>query len=471
MTETAVKPTSSRPRTRRLFIILVVALTPFAVHAIWDQIEASLLARTVRELESRGEPINLRSQRSALPTAEERRAARLYAAAAELALGDARDNPDAHLRRPSVVVESSLPQPALGQRLDDLERRYVDGQAALDLLDLATPLKFGGFGEGSSDLNGSGLTELNAINAIRTDIASARRQPDVAVGGIVESIRLQRTMPAGFYEQWATARTFESLRLLLLTNVLTVPSLERLQHAYEETPNRDRAASDLQMGRARILADFWPYPPALTSWAFRLNPPPRGGLLATLSFIAVRPLVTHRFRRMLQPFEEAIAAARLPWPSKLDAADALARKYSIDPVQKTFPKPSLASRLGFFEPYLAPSNLVWGLPSAGLTVARRNVALAVLAVERYRRDHAEAVPPTLDSLVPTYVTEVPTDPFSGGAVRYLAQPDSYTIYSIDVDRKDDGGALYGPYTQRRDGVFERGVVRDAGIRVTLSAAK
>jgi hypothetical protein len=450
---------------RRIFIILVVALAPFALHAIWDQVEASLLARTVRDLELHGEPISLRDQRSALPTAEERKAARLYAAAAELAQGSARDNPDARLHRPSVVIQSSLSQPGLDARLDDLQRQYVDGQAALDLLDLATPLTFGGFGPASSDMNGGGLTELNLLNLIRADIASARRQPDLAAARVTESIRLQRTMPAGLYESWATARTFESLRLLLLTNVLTVSSLDGLQHAYEDTPNGDRAVSDLEMGRARILGDFWPYPPASTSWAFRLKPPSRSGVLATLTFVAFRPLITHRFRRMLQPFDEAIAAAKLPWPKNLDAADALARRYSIDPVQKTFPKPSFASRIGFFEPYLAPANLVWGLPSTGLTLARRNVALAILAIERYRRNHAETPPADLAALVPAYLKDVPMDPFTGTPVKYRLQRDGYVVYSVDVDRKDDGGVLYGAYTSRSDGVFDRGVARDAGIRV------
>jgi hypothetical protein len=459
-----------RTRVRRALIITVIVLIPFALHAIWDQAEASLLARSVRDLQRRGEPINLRAVRAPLPTPEERKAARLYAAAADLASAVARDNPETRLPSASAVIESSLKLPDLNARLDELERRYSDGDTALQLLDQATPLKFGGFGDHAPDLrtNGSPLEELNSLNAIRSEIASARRQTDAAVSAIVTSVRLHRTMPTLFYQQLITDRTFEALRLLFITNVVPVSELNLLRQAYEGTPDEDGAAEDLRIGRARLIGDFWPYAPELTPWALRMKPPIRSGVMETFRFVALRPFITHQFRRMLQPIDEAIAVATLPWPEKLDAADALARKYSIDPQRRTFPK-SFISQLGMFPRFLGPANLEWNLPRAGHVLARRRVALVALAVEQYRRDHAEALPPNLDALVPAYLGKVPMDPFNGHPIRFVPQRESYVVYSVDVDRKDDGGALYGAYTGRTSNVFDRGA-RDLGMRIPLTPA-
>jgi hypothetical protein len=220
----------------------------------------------------------------------------------------------------------------------------------------------------------------------------------------------------------------------------------------------------LQTARARLIGDFWPYAPDLTPWALRMKPPIRSGALATLRFVALRPWITHQFRKMLEPFDEAIATAKLPWPEKLDAADALARKYSIDPEHVNLPKSSFLSDIGMFRRYLGPANLEWYIRGAGFTVARRRVALVSLAVEQYRRDHAEALPPNLDALVPAYLSKVPMDPFSGNPIRFVPQRDSYSVYSVDVNTKDDGGALYGPYSG--GGRFDPGA-RDLGIRVPL----
>ena len=458
-----------RPRVRRALIIAVIALLPFALHAVWDQAEASQLARTVRDLDRRGEPINLKTLRAPLPTAEERRAARLYAAAADLALAVARDNPEARLTSASSVLESSLALPDLISRLDDLERRYQDGNAALELLDRATPLHFGGFGDHEPELltNGSPLVDLNALDAARADIASARQRPDAAASAIATSVRLQRTIPILFYREVAASRTFEALRLLFVTNVVPASALNSLRQAYQDTPDEDGAADDLRINRARLVGDFWPYAPGLTPWALRMKPPIRSGVMETLRFVALRPFITHQFRSMLQPLDEAIAVAKLPWPEKLDAADALARKYSVDPARQTLPKSSFVSQLGMFPRFLGPANLEWSLPRAGHILASRRVAIVVLAVEQYRRDHGEALPANLQALVPDYLRAIPTDPFSGNPIRFVRQPESYMVYSVDSDRKDDGGAFYGAYTGRRSNVFDRGP-GDLGMRIPIT---
>jgi hypothetical protein len=72
--------------------------------------------------------------------------------------------------------------------------------------------------------------------------------------------------------------------------------------------------------------------------------------------------------------------------------------------------------------------------------SRLNSTLAALAVERYRLAQ-KAWPPSLESLVPTYLTRVPLDPFDGKPLRYRRAVDDVLIYSIGPDHTDNKGAL------------------------------
>lgn len=67
-------------------------------------------------------------------------------------------------------------------------------------------------------------------------------------------------------------------------------------------------------------------------------------------------------------------------------------------------------------------------------------ARAALAAERYRLAKGE-YPPTLDTLVPTYLNAVPLDPFGGKPIRIAHQPDRVCIYSVGDDYVDNGGDL------------------------------
>jgi hypothetical protein len=215
------------------------------------------------------------------------------------------------------------------------------------------------------------------------------------------------------------------------------------------------------------LNDYWPYAPDHTPWVLRLRPFRATSLGSQLGFVVMRPWITHVFRRMLASYDEALPVAQMPWPEKLDALDRLGRPYGMDPLRGKWPQMSLREKLGRFPLRLGVMNLESAWPGAGLSLARRRIALAVLAIERYRREHREAPPPELGALVPGYMSAVPVDPFSGQPLRYVIRPDAYLVYSVDIDRKDDGGALYGKYAERQRAALEH-ADRDAGVRVPLT---
>jgi hypothetical protein len=70
--------------------------------------------------------------------------------------------------------------------------------------------------------------------------------------------------------------------------------------------------------------------------------------------------------------------------------------------------------------------------------ARLRCARAALAAERYRRRQGDW-PPSLATLVPRYLGDVPLDPFDGKPMRYRRTDTGALIYSVGRDGRDDGG--------------------------------
>ncbi len=82
-------------------------------------------------------------------------------------------------------------------------------------------------------------------------------------------------------------------------------------------------------------------------------------------------------------------------------------------------------------------------------LSRRRLAATALAIRLYEIDHGRR-PELLSELVPVYLPRVPEDPFTenGQTLRYFPDTTHPLVYSIGVDREDDGGRSD---RQRRDG--------------------
>ena len=61
-----------------------------------------------------------------------------------------------------------------------------------------------------------------------------------------------------------------------------------------------------------------------------------------------------------------------------------------------------------------------------------------LAIRLFQQDNGR-LPQSLDELVPKYLATVPTDPYADKPLRYRADGNAYTLYSIGSDRVDNGG--------------------------------
>ena len=456
---------------RRFLVVVVILLIPVAMHAIWDQVEATLLAREVARIAQRHEPVNVATRMSALPTPEQRAAARVYAAAADLAATKFRDDPKLYNREDDLDRAFASGRPA--EMLEDLRRRYVEGEPAFGLLAQASALDFAGFGPAGPELyeNASPLVALNDLNSLRGDTLTARGNASASAQALMQSVRLQRTIGREYYRYLAARRWYGSLRLLLRHAPPEPETLLQLQQAIEQLPDDDNLVEQLRAARAQLLAEFWPYPTEGTVWAFRGRM--SGRVMNGLAFAVLRPLFTRTVRNQLKPFEEAIEVARRPWPAKLDATDVLKQRYAGHALPRPAQRTWLQRAAAVFPPALGVATLESYVPIAGQNLAMRRTSIAAVAIERFRRAHAGEAPATLSALVPEYLAAVPMDPFSGQPLLYRRTAVSYAVYSIGQNRGDDGAGLYGLGSQTEERRANEGPYGggDLGIRMPLSSRK
>jgi hypothetical protein len=76
--------------------------------------------------------------------------------------------------------------------------------------------------------------------------------------------------------------------------------------------------------------------------------------------------------------------------------------------------------------------------ACGKSMAYQEITLAAIAAERHRLKNG-SFPRSIEELTPEFLPEVPLDPFDGKAIRLLHRDDQLVIYSVGVNRVDDGG--------------------------------
>lgn len=143
-------------------------------------------------------------------------------------------------------------------------------------------------------------------------------------------------------------------------------------------------------------------------------------------FDIVPMLFTKDFPDHLEYLNETVAAARLPDHEQLAAFHGLDQK--------------LRSSSSRFTRMLAPAVLRVvhaHLRNQGQLAA----AETALACERYRIIHRRW-PKRLEELVEvSLIAEVPADPIDGAPLRYRLLPDGAVVYSVGLNRADDGGVF------------------------------
>ncbi len=115
-------------------------------------------------------------------------------------------------------------------------------------------------------------------------------------------------------------------------------------------------------------------------------------------------------------FDAMIEDARLPYPLRKNPP--LPKDPLIEPLLETEPKAQIR------ETYCETQNCL---------------LLVSLALRAYSLEHGQ-YPDSLTALAPSYLTALPADPFAAnGTLHYYRTEESYVLYSIGPDGKDDHG--------------------------------
>jgi hypothetical protein len=115
----------------------------------------------------------------------------------------------------------------------------------------------------------------------------------------------------------------------------------------------------------------------------------------------------------------------------------------------------------------ATASLSTAIPRDAEALARARASVGAVAAARYRQTHQGTSPATLQDLIPEYLSAPLIDPYSGRELKYVQDARTYKVYSVGINRQDDGGK----WDQNSDLQFSRrGNPLDIGIAVGAPAA-
>jgi len=451
---------SRRSLRRPLAIVFCLLVSPIAAFVIWGRVEAARLNRALDALEARHEPLDVDKLDPRPSTEEQRQASHLYAQAGRL-VGEAAGS---RLTPVGKTIEElcELPPGDRGraERIAALRKIEATYAEVLNLLDRASALDAAGWDDADrprrQSLAALGPRSAGIVNLVRIGRLACTGDGEGAAAALLATLRVSRVLPPSFFGS-LPVQTAHSLRSLLTLTSPSGRSLEALQKEYESRADEHAVEKRVLYTRAWWLSytlpgDFSEPPPGF--FDRRVNP------VEALVTALARPARDRRTRVDLAEFEEAIEAARQPWPAKFEAAAALSRKYpaSAPPSRRGFVE-SLVRPFGGLRAGLNLDGTVWNAAEA---LARTRASAGALAIARYRLAHGGALPGSLGELVPAYLAAPLIDPYTGSELKYQHFGANYRVYSVGINRQDDGGV----WDQRSDlQTSRRGDPKDVGIAV------
>jgi hypothetical protein len=152
---------------------------------------------------------------------------------------------------------------------------------------------------------------------------------------------------------------------------------------------------------------------------------PEGPSLLQLRAAQAVGLVDRLLVRYIDYVDRCLTAMRLPPAERLKVAGELEREHRETVLEHP--------KLTHFMPTLARF-----MRNDLAHMTKIQVAAVALAVERYRLAN-NRLPEQLADLVPTFLAEIPADPYDGQPLRYRKRSPGFVVYSIGTDGLDDAG--------------------------------
>lgn len=457
-------PNIPRRRWPLRYVLLFVAgwcALPIVLWLVWGWIESTRLDRTLDALEARQERLDVADFEGKPTTPAQKEASHLYAEAGKLvgergvATGDAA-RVSSLIAQVCTAAADSTARASTLQSLQAFEEPYAK---ALDLVERASPLKGVGWDAGDRPQRYSAM-ELQPLTLARANVARIARRACTgdnpgAADALVASLRLQRFWNPRF----PLIRTASSLQLVLAGRGASTERLRDIQEQYAATTSDGLFEELLRRERAIWLSFMLPGvfsdSPARSDTR-RITP------LEAIATRLARPLRNHRLVAELNEFDRAIEIAKQPWPATFDAVNGFVKAHP-SAGSRSMPQGILDNLTRPFGSHAAASVMTSYVTALAETLARARASVGAVAVARFESDHARAVPESLRTLIPDYLSAPLIDPFSGEELKYRRDADGYRVYSVGVNRKDDGGQ----WEPQSDLQFSRrGNPLDIGIAVS-----
>jgi hypothetical protein len=290
---------NARPVFLKLSLAIFIVLLPFLAYQIWDVVEAARLRSRVDALKAAGAPVFL-----SLPViGGAELAARYYQAAAALQSNDSYSAlPVEERNRTWTALRSGgnwTPTVMAIARL-----RVEQNREALDFVDRAAALPFGGFRPGTSyNTRTSELVQLAQVCEFRAAVLAADGNGDAAAASLYSEARLMRALDAVSSTPWMSlGPAFTNMTTILSRAKPSPASLDRLSAGLEALDRDDRLKETFIRFRATMLGEVTtPRAPSRQPGAF----------------------TAHLTVRSLDALARIIAAADQPWATRVSAINAV----------------------------------------------------------------------------------------------------------------------------------------------------
>jgi hypothetical protein len=447
--------TARPPHVRPFFRgVLSVAIVLLALYVVWnagDYVEASRLDAAISDVRARGLYVDPPAHPSAFPEYADD-VARFYMAAGDLI--------PANRVTQGMYYALRADKPMPPERIAEARAILAESEPAFALVLRAqtAPVRPWRLGYGRSLAT---VGKVSTMLAFRTRFLARTGETDQAAASLLDMFDVSRASAGlddnnylangvGFFSSsamWAKALVLEEL----LNSGRPSPTLlKRLERAFTVDPSND-------MTRYRwvlqaMMEDLRFRRPLDAYLVTAIGGPPQD-LVSAFEPI-LRPYLRHRLTQSIRDLTEVADVAREPWPGRLRRLEALAHE-----------KPPIVIVKGWNG--TVPGMFTGAMESTldlAETVTMARAARVVVAVEEFRTSEGRT-PAALSELVPAYLDAVPIDPFTGEPLRYRVDANAYTIYSVGVNGKDDGGNL-GDW---RPGIHSMHAP-DSGLRIRLRPA-
>lgn len=451
-TNDKLKEKQPLPWWRRILLGLVLtAIGLLTVSIVVSYLMGKQLSAEIVKISQAGEPLTFSDLEADIiqsSTAED--AARYYVEA----LLNARPEELANLRRANTLYRNNITSLPVGELPDELREKVtqslMDFQPVLEKLDKGAGIPLSRFNIGIVYGIKAFRTRLLRLQAatfllsLRTLDLLLRGEDDAAVNSAVSMLRIMRifdshpTMVLSTVKAILVGLACEDICLLLEHGHPSEESLAKLQQVLAETIPANAlermflAERVYQIELARNLI-----PENTTSRLLRGKVPDLPERLSLPATFWARLRIRRKAARYLRDMAQLITAARRPWPEPWDAIVGNAVKSG-----------KKSSRL------TSSSAVSVRLTAQTLTVVR--CTILAIVIERYRRSHGE-LPSSLDEAFPTYINSIPLDPLTGKKLLYSHDEETYAVYSVGINRQDDGGSIKPKADEKRP--------QDWGLRI------